>query len=250
MDPVASYAILQEIQEGFRDVTQGFCREFDGSHSPCVTGVVGSAGARLGGGGRGWPAEDLFHAAFNGDAAAVQAWLANGADVNAKNDTESTALMEASFPGHLDVVQALLANGADVNAKNSEGWTALMGASYHDHLDVVQALLAKGADVNARDRDGGWTVLMWASFAGAGNADVVQALLAKGADVNAKDRDGETALILASCEPRNLDTVQVPLANGANVNARKNDGRTALDAATASGDANVRDLLERAGAKP
>ena len=62
--------------------------------------------------------------------------------------------MMASQQGHLDVVQALLAKGADVNAKDNDGATALMLASQNGHLDVVQALLAKGADVNAKANDG------------------------------------------------------------------------------------------------
>ena len=62
-----------------------------------------------------------------------------------------TALLMASQFGHVDVVQALLAKGADVNAKDSRGLTALMMASQFGHVDVVQALIAKGADVNAQE---------------------------------------------------------------------------------------------------
>jgi uncharacterized protein len=54
--------------------------------------------------------------------------------------------MWASEKGHVDVVQALLAKGAEVNAKNNNGATALIWASIQGHVDVVQALLAKGAD--------------------------------------------------------------------------------------------------------
>jgi ankyrin repeat protein len=62
--------------------------------------------------------------------------------------------MAASATGHLDVVQALLDKGADVNAKGNLGTTALMGASLTGRLDVMQALLDKGADVNARTNNG------------------------------------------------------------------------------------------------
>ena len=109
------------------------------------------------------PAEDLINAALHGDAAAVQALLAKGAEVNAKANDGVTALMAASEEGHGEVVEALLAKGAEVNARRTnDGVTALILASYKGHIEVVQALLAKELPgINAaleqwRDRaDGG-----------------------------------------------------------------------------------------------
>jgi uncharacterized protein len=191
-------------------------------------------------------AADLISAAERGDAVAVQAFLANGAEVNARASNGATALIVASYNGHFEVVQALLTKGAEVNATAGAGWTALIGASYNGHREVVQALLAKGADVNAKRNDGA-TALIVASYNG--HREVVQALLAKGADVNAKRNDGATALIVASYNGHR-EVIQTLLAKGADVNAETNDGRTALDAATAGGHAEVRALLLQAGAKP
>jgi ankyrin repeat protein len=78
--------------------------------------------------------------------------------------------MVASVADHLDIVQALLAKGADINAKEKKGGTtALMVASLEGHLDIVQALLAKGADVNAKASDG--TTALDAAAQG-GHADI------------------------------------------------------------------------------
>ena len=120
------------------------------------------------------PAEELINAASRGDAAAVQALLAKGAGVNAKDDVGATALIDASYNGHLEVVQALLAKGAEIDAKMNDGATALMLASQYGHLDVVQALLAKGADVNANAAINGATALMLAASV-QGHLDVVPA---------------------------------------------------------------------------
>jgi hypothetical protein len=77
----------------------------------------------------------------------VQALLAKGAEVNAKEEHGMTALMAASFKGHLDIVQALLAKGADVNAKASDGTTALDAAAQGGHADI-RALLVQAQALN------------------------------------------------------------------------------------------------------
>ncbi len=59
--------------------------------------------------------------------------------------------MTAARTGSVDAVQALLARGADVNAR--ERWfgeTAMMWAAAENHAAVVRVLLEAGADVNAR----------------------------------------------------------------------------------------------------
>lgn len=48
----------------------------------------------------------------------------------------------------------LVANGADVNAKDNDGITTLMLESMNDHSKMVKILLANGADVNAKDNSG------------------------------------------------------------------------------------------------
>lgn len=103
-------------------------------------------------------------------------------------------LINAAIDGNLAEVQALIAKGADVNAKDAKGRSALGAASASGHLKVVQALLAKGADVN--EENNGITALMLASFGG--RFEVVKALLAGGADVNMKSDKGSTALSVAS----------------------------------------------------
>jgi uncharacterized protein len=54
--------------------------------------------------------------------------------------------MAAAQEGHHDVVRALLVAKADVNAKMDDGTTALMMASQKDDKEVVQLLKSAGAD--------------------------------------------------------------------------------------------------------
>jgi hypothetical protein len=111
--------------------------------------------------------------------------------VNAKGKWGWTPLHTAAWEGHADVVAALIANGADVNAKDNDGKTPLHWAM---NADVVEALIAHGADVNAKDNEGS-TPLHGATDHG--DADIVETLIAHGADVNAKDNKGRTPSCLA-----------------------------------------------------
>src|ERR1035438_7943590 len=75
-------------------------------------------------------AGQLANAAYDGDLQRVKVFLAAGYDVQAQE-------------GHHEVVRALLAAKADVNAKMDDGTTALMMAARGGHQDVVRALLAE-----------------------------------------------------------------------------------------------------------
>jgi hypothetical protein len=106
---------------------------------------------------------------------------------------KNNQLIEAVKKGSLSDVQAALANGADVNAKdNQEGATALKYASLENRTDIAKLLLDRGADINAKDKYGA-TALMSASI-GNSRREVLKLLLDRGADVNAKDNKGYTAL--------------------------------------------------------
>ena len=57
------------------------------------------------------------------------------------NTDDDMALIEASSSGYPDIVKILLDNGADVNAKNSNNETALQIANKTDCTDKIKDLL-------------------------------------------------------------------------------------------------------------
>lgn len=214
---------------------------------------------------------ELMEAALNKDAAAVEALLSQGADVNAKDDDGLTALMIAASGGDAAIVQALLARGADGNAQSKGGITALGESVVRGHTAIVLALLERGAQPNAQDVWGHPALL---TAAGQGHTAIVQALLDKGADVNTKDISGNTALTLAVLnghepvvrlltareaavnvnpaalfgvvERGHASVVQTLLEKGADFNARDSRGATLLIVAAGKGQAGVcQALLER-----
>jgi ankyrin repeat protein len=57
-------------------------------------------------------------------------------------------------PGAEEAVKILVEAGADVNATNEADFTALHGAAFRGLNEVVEYLVAHGADINARDYRG------------------------------------------------------------------------------------------------
>ena len=94
--------------------------------------------------------EQLLKAAsdHNGDLAGVSRALERGADVNAKDEYNNTALHSAALWGHADVVKRLLEAGAGIESPGSGGGlTPLANAASHDHYEVAKILLDHGARV-------------------------------------------------------------------------------------------------------
>ena len=138
---------------------------------------------------------DLEGAIRSGDADAVRAAIASGADVNAPivdsdsnrallggPETIETPPLVIAAETNAAIVKLLLDAGADVNA--AEGpirRTALMAAASSDRRDVVRLLLKQGADVDALW--GGTVPHTALNFAGrAGYVEIVWDLLNAGAD--------------------------------------------------------------------
>jgi ankyrin repeat protein len=109
----------------------------------------------------------------------------------------------------------LIANGANIEDRNNDGRTALILAAEKGYSDTVAMLIANGANINARDKLGR-TALIWATVGGR-SFDIVAMLILSGTDVNAQDKDGDTPLANASYTD-NTEIIKIPLEKGANVN--------------------------------
>ena len=113
------------------------------------------------------------------DAMYCKALIKAGADVNAKDNDDQTALMWAACYGHTACVDVLIKAGADVSAKVNDVLTALMWAARYGHTACVEVLIKAGADVNVKANDG-WTALMRAACCGhTACVDVLKAAGAK-----------------------------------------------------------------------
>ena len=157
----------------------------------------------------------LMHAAIFGSPEAIRLLLDAGADVNAKNDFDATALLWAAR----DPVKVgmLLARGANVNTQSKQGRTPLIVAAAGS-AESVRLLLARNAGVKAHDRMG-TTALTEAALAG--DVDTMRLLVERGADVNGEInvfQDFGSTPLMAAASSANTAAVQYLLSKGAKVN--------------------------------
>jgi len=98
------------------------------------------------------PDLSIHRAALRGNIEAVKQAIADGANVNAKD--EGTPLHHAAAGGHKEIVELLISKGADVNAKNNDEVTPLHWVADMGHKEIAEILITKGADVNAKIEGG------------------------------------------------------------------------------------------------
>jgi ankyrin repeat protein len=134
---------------------------------------------------------------------------------------------------HVDIVELLLEHGANVDARDPTGETMLLevlSGRRHNLVKIVTLLLKHGADVNARDTT--FKSSLHLAECG-GELKVAHMLLDHNSDVNSQDEDGKTPLhILLECQTNNedgaLNHARLLFERGAEVNRYDRDNRTPL----------------------
>jgi ankyrin repeat protein len=142
----------------------------------------------------------LMTAAYEGNILEIEKLIKNGADVNAHNDVNNTALHFATgatpiqnqiYRGSPEAVNLLIKHGADVNSRNKTGITPLMDAVYNNNLESLKILLAHGADPNAQSK---YMATALSEAIIRRYRDIAMELLHSGANPNVKDFTGRTPL--------------------------------------------------------
>jgi uncharacterized protein len=148
----------------------------------------------------------------------------------------------------LPSMKLLLEKGADVNARNNVGTTALMAAAGWGRTANIQLLIAKGAKIDTKDKDGNTALLISAASGALPTADATKMLLDRGANIESRNNNADTALILASKGGGYEDdkTVSLLLERGADVGATDKSGYTPLSLALKNHRTAIASLLKKA----
>ena len=97
----------------------------------------------------------IHGAAWDGNIEAVKQHLADGVDVNAKDDEYgATSLHITAEYGYKEIVKLLIDAGAYVHEKDKNGSTPLHDAALNGQKEIAELLIDKGADVNAKNKFG------------------------------------------------------------------------------------------------
>ena len=174
----------------------------------------------------------------------VKALLQEGADPNIsinKNRKTAPALHYAVRNGDLRSLDHLLKYGADVNALDSTQSTALLYMfTFHEfHLACAQRLIDRGAAVDLPDFLGAISL----GFAAQNGCIAgLELLLENGADINFLSLEGETPLT-AAIQLNQHGSISFLLDHGASVVNRTVSGRSLLHEAAEFGDEETLRLL-------
>ena len=220
--------------------------------------------------------QSLHEAAAAGNIERARMLIAQGMDVNAKDEKGRMPLHCAAKEGHKQMTEWLLANGADIEARNQALATPLNVAVGHVQPDVAELLIAKGANVMAKDKwnytplhacgwdkspgivriaalliDKGadvnakttWDGTPLTDAADGGNVALAKLLIDKGAEVNAACIHGCTTLWHAASSGHR-DIVELMVSNGADVNRKDKSGRTPILAAMRSSASGQKEVVE------
>ncbi|MFF8595353.1 ankyrin repeat domain-containing protein [Streptomyces sp. NPDC015220] len=193
----------------------------------------------------------LLDAARRGDAAAVRAALAAGADLEARDEEGRTPLLRAALADQVAAAEVLVGAGADVNAQDDRQDSAWLVTGVTGSVAMMRALLPGGPDLALTNRFGGVSVIPASER---GHVAYVRAVLAEtGVDVNHVNRLGWTALleavILGDGGRTHQEVVEVLLAAGADPLLPDADGTSALAHADRRGFHGIADLLRAAEAR-
>ena len=160
--------------------------------------------------------------------------IEEGAEVNARSETDVSALFRASELGRDKVVKVLLEHKSSTEHRDKFKRTAIFPAAQRNHRSTLRLLLDAGADVNAKDEKNQTVLLALAAEKPDKNAkwgsEVIEILLDTKIDLEAKDAEERTALLWAAATGKETlaRLLLTSKRHHANVHAVNNRGKSAL----------------------
>lgn len=192
-----------------------------------------------------------LRAAAEGDAPGLQALIAAGAPLEARDARGRTAIHVATHAHRLDAIRVLARAGASLDALEADRYDAVTIAAVADDVPTLALLLSLGAKPGQTTSRWDGTALIAAAHLG--HDEVVRRLIAAGAPLDHVNNLHWTAaieaVVLGDGGPRHQRTLAALIGAGANLGLTDRQGRTPLRLAREHGHAAMAAMLEAAGAR-
>jgi hypothetical protein len=204
-----SSEISQSTLRVFRDIANGRCETLRRMSDDELNSLKAEMPIRTFGVGRCVvlaPVTVQTYAAYYGGEDAVD--LLHERHILTETPDIQSPLIDSSYSGNVVVLRRLIELGFNIDAKDMTGDTALLQATTWNHGDVLDLLLASGANPNARDTRKKTPLFRVVS------SRVATSLVSAGADVNALDDNGDSCLAVQMAEGRK-EVVRVLVESGA-----------------------------------
>ncbi|HEX6868840.1 MAG TPA: ankyrin repeat domain-containing protein, partial [Candidatus Limnocylindrales bacterium] len=131
------------------------------------------------------PNGELLGAAAAGDVDGVARALQAGADIEARDGQQRTALLLAAAADHVEVARLLVSRGADPDALDAQHDTPWLVTGVTGSVAMLEALLPAHPDLTIVNRFGGVSVIPAAER---GHVDYVRRVATTGIDLNHVNR--------------------------------------------------------------
>ncbi len=114
----------------------------------------------------------------------IDRWIAESSiDINQRSDTDATPLVKAAEYGLTDICEKLIDGGADINAFDKKQRTALYWAVVNKNLQLTKLLLENEADTEIPNSFNQYPL----HRAAESNSTLTKLLIESGANVNCRD---------------------------------------------------------------
>jgi hypothetical protein len=168
----------------------------------------------------------LHNAAALGDFDSVKKLVANGYDINLKNDENKTPILLAAEGGHIACWKHMVEQRGNFESIDIASHSALHIVVRLEDFESLEYMINLEADVNAHDSDGRTPLHIACQV---GLLAILQHLINKEANIDAKDSEGKTPLHLAT-ELEDLGCLDHLIMSNAEI-AADNSGQTPLHCA-------------------
>ncbi len=191
--------------------------------------------------------QGLHRAAHTGNLATLKQRIAEGANLEERDNNNRTALHIAVFASHDDVVRELINSGANPDSLDTQNYDVVTIAAVANDLAILDLVLDLGASPANITSPYQGTALIAAAHLG--HHKVVDRLITAGAPIDHINNLGWTALIeaviLGDGGDKYVETVRLLVAAGADTAISDRSGESPLDHAKARGYSEIIKILEK-----